>query len=126
MQIDLLIIKKEKDQKIEKNIGQIFRTHNIVEYKGPGDSFSIDDFYKVHGYACIFKSITEKVNEIAAEEITLTIAVNQFPRDMLKELQRSGNFQVVKFDEGIYHISGGMFPIQIIHTVSYRKKIISG
>ena len=122
LEIDVVIIKKQPGVKIQKNIGQIFRTHNIVEYKGPGDSFSIDDFYKVHGYACIYKSITEKVNEIAAEEITLTIAVNQFPRDMLKELQRSGNFQVVKFDEGIYHISGGMFPIQMIHTVKLSEE----
>ena len=62
------------------------------------------------------------VNQIAAEEITLTIAVSQFPREMVKELQRTGKFQVVKFDEGIYHISGGMFPIQIIHTEKLSKE----
>ena len=122
LEIDVLVIKKQPGTEIRKNIGRIFRTYNIVEYKGPGDSCSIDDFYKVHGYACIYKSITPTVNQIAAEEITLTIAVSQFPREMVKELQRTGKFQVVKFDEGIYHISGGMFPIQIIHTEQLSKE----
>ena len=33
IRIDLLIIKKSKDVVIEEQIGQIFRQHNIVEYK---------------------------------------------------------------------------------------------
>ena len=31
-EIDVLIVKKERDVSIRKNIGRIFRTHNIVEY----------------------------------------------------------------------------------------------
>ena len=97
---------------------------NIIEYKGPGDSFSIDDFYKVLGYACIYKTATLTVNEIKAEEITLTFAVKHFPRAMIKEIQRTRNLTVVKFDEGIYHIIGGMFPIQMIHTVKLSEEIV--
>ena len=37
MQLDVLIIKKEKERQIEKNIGRIFQTYNIVEYKSPED-----------------------------------------------------------------------------------------
>ncbi|MBQ3027445.1 MAG: hypothetical protein IJD26_00065, partial [Lachnospiraceae bacterium] len=55
MQVDVLIIKKDKDRKIKKNIGRIFRTYNIIEYKSPDDSLSIDDFYKVYGYTCFYK-----------------------------------------------------------------------
>ena len=47
-EIDVLIIKKEKDIPVRKNIGRIFRKHNIVEYKSPVDYLSIDDFYKVY------------------------------------------------------------------------------
>ena len=120
--VDVVIIKKQAGTQIQKNIGRIFRGHNIIEYKAPGDSFSIDDFYKVYGYACIYKADTAKVNEIRADDITLTFAVKHFPRDMLKEIQRTRNLQVVKFDEGIYHISGDMFPIQIIHTAKLSKE----
>ena len=33
LRMDTLVIKKIKDIPISKNIGRIFRTHNIVEYK---------------------------------------------------------------------------------------------
>ena len=120
--IDVVIIKKQSGVQIQKNIGRIFRGHNIIEYKAPGDSFSIDDFYKVYGYACIYKSDTAKNNEIKADDITLTFAVTHFPREMVKEIQCLRNLQVVKFDEGIYHISGDMFPIQIIHTAKLSEE----
>ncbi|MBQ8857434.1 MAG: 3-isopropylmalate dehydrogenase [Lachnospiraceae bacterium] len=120
--VDVVIIKKQPGVQIRKNIGRIFRGHNIIEYKAPGDSFSIDDFYKVYGYACIYKSDTAKVSEIKADDITLTFAVKHFPREMVKEIQRTRNLQVVKFDEGIYHISGDMFPIQIIHTTKLSRE----
>ena len=45
MQIDVLV-KNEKKVKIRKNIGRIFRQHNIIEYKSPEDHLNIDDFYK--------------------------------------------------------------------------------
>mgnify|MGYP004605062749 CR=1 FL=1 len=63
MQIDVLV-KNEKNIKITKNIGRIFRQHNIVEYKSPEDYLNIDDFYKVYGYTCIYKTEVEKVNQI--------------------------------------------------------------
>lgn len=122
MEIDVLVIKKHSDVQIQKNIGRIFRGHNIVEYKSPEDSFSINDFYKVYGYACFYKSDTETVDAIRADDITITFVVKQFPREMLKKLQRTRNLQVVKFDEGIYHISGDIFPIQVIHTTKLSKE----
>ena len=122
LEADIVIIKKQPGIQIQKNIGKIFREHNIIEYKGPGDSFSIDDFYKVYGYACIYKTGVQKVNEIKAEEITLTFAVKKFLREMLKEILRTRDLTVVKFDEGIYHISGEIFPIQIIHTAKLSEE----
>ena len=64
MQIDVLIIKKQTKQRIRKNLGRIFRDYNIIEYKSPDDTLTIDDFYKVYGYACFYKSDTGKVDEI--------------------------------------------------------------
>ena len=122
LEVDVVIIKKQPGAQIQKNIGQIFKEHNIIEYKGPDDSFNIDDFYKVYGYACIYKTAVSRVNEIKAQDITLTFVVRHFPREMVKEIQSTRNLTVVKFDEGIYHISGDVFPIQIIHTAKLSKK----
>jgi hypothetical protein len=47
LRVDVLIIKKEKDVTIEKNIAAIFRSDNVVEYKSPEDYVSVADFYKV-------------------------------------------------------------------------------
>lgn len=41
LQIDLLIIKKAKEYQVKNEIGRIFRTHNIMEYKSPEDSLNI-------------------------------------------------------------------------------------
>ena len=64
MAIDVLIIKKKNAEPIHKNIGKIFRKYNIIEYKSPSDSLSVDDFYKVYGYTNFYKADTGKVNEI--------------------------------------------------------------
>ena len=45
MRIDVLIIKKHTEEAIKKNIGRIFRKHNIIEYKSPEQYLSIDAFY---------------------------------------------------------------------------------
>ena len=58
--MDLLVIKKEPGVQIHKNIGRIFRRHNIVEFKSPKDYLSINDFYKVYAYACLYQSDTKK------------------------------------------------------------------
>lgn len=71
MEIDVLIIKKEKEKKIHKNICRIFRKYNIVEYKSPTDYLSIDDFYKVYGYTCFYKSDTGTTDSVKIKELTL-------------------------------------------------------
>lgn len=59
LQIDILLIKKTSKQQLDKNIARIFKEHNIIEYKSPNDSLSINDFYKVLGYACIYQADTK-------------------------------------------------------------------
>lgn len=61
MQVDYLVVIVDKNQKIRKNIGQLFRRHNIIEYKSPEDSLSINDFYKVYGYACFYQAVMDVI-----------------------------------------------------------------
>ncbi|MDR2706716.1 MAG: hypothetical protein LBC02_13125, partial [Planctomycetaceae bacterium] len=35
LKIDVLVIKKNEDIEIKKNIAQIFRQYNVIEYKSP-------------------------------------------------------------------------------------------
>lgn len=116
MLIDVLIIKKNTEKKIEKNIGRLFKKYNIVEYKSPDDYLSIDDYYKVVGYTCFYKYDVAKVNEIKHNELTITLVGNAYPRNLIKHLETERNLNIKKHDDGIYYVEGCLFPIQIIVT----------
>ena len=81
--MDALIIKKNEDVYIEKNIGRIFRKHNIFEYKSEKDSFSIWDYNKVFAYAYLYSTI----EKVPVSDITISIALTMFPREMQKILR---------------------------------------
>ena len=125
-EIDVLIIKKEKDIPVRKNIGRIFRKHNIVEYKSPVDYLSIDDFYKVYAYACFYKADTPKENGIPITDITITFVCQGYPRKLIRHLKKVWNYQVVRQEAGIYLIDKRMaedvLPMQIIVTGKLGKK----
>ena len=114
MRIDFLVIKKNSGAKIQNEIGQIFRTYNIMEYKSPDDDLTIDTFYKVLGYGCIYKAEAgQKVNEIPANELTVSFVRERKPRKMMQMLQKNGCIIERKFP-GIYYVRKSLFPIQII------------
>ena len=80
LQMDLLIIKKLADVQIENEIGRIFKKYNVVEYKSPEDGLTIDDYYKTMGYACLYKGLGERVNQVPEEELTVSIFREAYPR----------------------------------------------
>lgn len=114
MRIDTLIIRKNGDQPILKNIGRIFRKYNLIEYKNPDDSLSINDFYKVYGYACFLQSDTEHVHAIPMTDITITFVCNHYPRKMLQFLQKERGIIPRKVSPGIYYLEPDPIPIQLI------------
>ncbi|MCI9441749.1 MAG: hypothetical protein HFH15_11060 [Ruminococcus sp.] len=116
MEIDVLIIKKEKDRPVKKNIGRIFKKYNIVEYKGPGDFLSIDDFYKVYGYACFYKADVPYSNSVSVTELTITFVSDKYPRELIRHLETVRNYRVAQTESGIYSVKGDILPIQIIVT----------
>ena len=113
LQIDCTVVKVKKDCKIKNEIGKIFRKHNIFEYKSPMDELNIDTFYKAVAYACLYKVLPNHVDEIPAEEITITLIRDRKPVKMMHELEKSG-YGYKKEAAGIYYVSGVMFPVQII------------
>ena len=113
MQIDVLV-KNEKHVKLKKNIGRIFRQYNIIEYKSPEDDLDIDDFYKTYAYACLYKSDTETVDLIPADELTITFVCYHYPRTMLRKLEKDRGMAVEKKDSGIYYLTGDAIPVQLV------------
>ena len=116
MQIDVLIIKKRADEAIHKNIGRIFRRYNIIEYKSPTDYLSIDDYYKVYGYTCFYKSSSKHVNDIKVMDLTITFVCKNYPKEFANHLVKIQGFHIEKISEGIYYINRDIIPMQLIVT----------
>lgn len=115
LQIDTLIIKIKPGYKVRRSIGRIFRQYNVIEYKSPDDYISINDFFKVIGYASLLQSNTEREQEIPPEEITITLASSRYPRKLIRFLQTVYQTEITVGESGIQYLSGLMFPVQILH-----------
>ena len=61
-----------------------------LEYKNPDDALTIDDYYKTVGYACLYKGLGESVDQIPADELTISIFRESCPREMFKTMKKIG------------------------------------
>ncbi|MCM1499385.1 MAG: 3-isopropylmalate dehydrogenase [Clostridium sp.] len=114
LQVDLLVIKNDKNTVIRNGIGKLFRRYNIIEYKSPDDAMGIDVFYKVNAYACLYKSDTDTENLYPVDDITITLLRHNYPRTLMRHLQENG-YTIIQRDPGIYEVAGkAMFTTQII------------
>lgn len=114
LKIDFLVIRKNPSVTIKNDIGDFFLGHNIFEYKSPGDDMNIGTFYKALSYACLYKSEAGNVSEILNMDITVSLVREQKPVILLEQLAEK--YEVIKKADGIYRISGLLFPIQILAT----------
>ena len=114
VRMDMLIIKKKENVELDNPIAKFFRRHNVVEYKSPDDALTIDDLYKTIGYACLYKGYGKTVNEIPAEELTVSIFRHRYPRKLFGELKKQ-NIEVVCKYPGIYYVKVMYsIPVQIV------------
>ena len=121
-QIDVLILKKVKEITLKKKIGQIFRGHNIIEYKSPDDTLSINDFYKVYGYTCFYQSNTDKIKEIDPTDLTITFASSHYPRELFKHIKETRGIEVQQQSDGIYYLYGDAIPMQFLYIPKLDKE----
>jgi hypothetical protein len=112
LEIDLLVIKKRRGVPIRKAVAEIFRGHNIIEYKNPEDSFSVDDFYKVYAYACLYKTL----EKVGIDDLTLSFVLTGYPRELTRHLEQVRGYTVRERHPGVYDVRGDILPIQIIES----------
>ncbi|MDR2575308.1 MAG: hypothetical protein LBC52_02575 [Treponema sp.] len=112
LEIDCVVIKKVKDVAIKKNIAAIFRNWNILEYKSPGDYVSVDDFYKVYAYACLYKSF----EKVPITDLTVSFVESHYPRKLLEHMEKERGYKIAETSPGIYTVSGDIFPMQAIDS----------
>lgn len=122
LEIDLLVIKKDKDVQIANEIGRMFKGHNILEYRSPEDRMDIDSFYKAGAYASLYKAYGETVDERKAEDITVSL-VREAKPDGLFRYFREHKVEVSNPYPGIYYVLDGvLFFTQVIVTRELNGK----
>ena len=110
--MDVLIIKKKPGERIDKNIGRIFKTYNVFEFKSEKDSLTEQDYNKVVAYALLYSSFTCA----PVSDITVSFAVTIHPRELFKYLEKERGFAIQVVEDGIYYIEGDTFPVQIMES----------
>lgn len=123
IRMDLLIIKKLSNVRTKNEIGHIFRKFNVVEYKSHDDALSIDDYYKTVGYACLYKGLGETVDQIPANELTISIFRESYPKEMFEAMKNLG-LEIKERYPGIYYISGkqALFDTQVVVTKQLNRE----
>lgn len=123
IRMDLLIIKKLSNIRTKNEIGHIFRKFNVVEYKSHDDALSIDDYYKTVGYACLYKGLGETVDQIPANELTISIFRESYPKEMFEAMKNLG-LEIKERYPGIYYISGkqALFDTQVVVTKQLNRE----
>jgi hypothetical protein len=117
LRMDLLIIKKNTDEPSSNDIARIFRKYNVIEYKSPDDGLTIDDFYKTIAYACLYKASGKTVNEVPANELTVSVFRETYPEKLIQMLEEDGAI-VEMTAPGVYEVKSSkfFFPAQIVVT----------
>nr|WP_297705739.1 hypothetical protein [uncultured Butyrivibrio sp.] len=114
LKMDFLVLKNDTGVYIDNAVGRGFLKHNIIEYKSPDDELNIDVIWKTIGYAGIYKSLGNTVNEIKAEELTITIFRVRKPVALFKLLDHNG-YIVENEEPGVYQIHGIVsIPLRIV------------
>ncbi|MCI8764699.1 MAG: hypothetical protein HFG58_09035 [Lachnospiraceae bacterium] len=122
LEIDLLVIKKDKDVQIANEIGRMFKGNNILEYRSPEDRMDIDSFYKAGAYASLYKAYGETVDERKADDITVSL-VREAKPDGLFRYFREHKVEVSNPYPGIYYVLDGvLFFTQVIVTRELNGK----
>ena len=119
---DFLILEEEQVIDLGLGIFRIFREHNIIEFKDPGDELSVSVLWKCVGYASFYIHL----KGISENQVTLTLMRGAKPINLFKKMK---NYIVADEEEkGIYHIKNWYmpFPIQIIVTTELKGPEYAG
>ena len=93
-----------------------FLGHNLIEYKNPYDELNIDVLWKAIGYASLYKSFGQSVDQIKITDITVSIFRAVKPVKLFYRLIDDGKSIRPEYP-GVYAIEGLIeMPLRIIVT----------
>lgn len=116
LRVDLLIIHKPSDVKIDNQIGEFFRENNILEYKSP-----TDHGYNEYGLYQAMSYVYYYYDRYRTMDVTLSMVASKSHFNLLKWFDRQG-IRYSRRHQGIYDISDLQFiKCQVIITEEIDK-----
>lgn len=111
LEVDMLIINKQSEARIDNRIGEFFGKHNLLEYKSPTDhdfnEFAVCQALSYVYYYC---------DRYQTWDVTLSLVVSKAHFNILKWLNSKGLRSKKRYD-GIYTLYGISFlKVQIVVT----------
>ena len=123
---DFVVVNEDQHVDLELEIFDIFREHNIIEFKSPGDELSIYTICKGIGYVGFYIYVMHRKGiDVDLNQVTLTFVRDTRPDKLLRELADHIEEGPVK---GIYYIKNWeiKYPIQIIHSAALKGEKYAG
>ena len=111
LRIDILVVKKRPDVVVKRQIAEIFRQDNIIEYKSPTDFLSVNEFHKALARVHLYKALTDGVG---VDDLTLSFIVSRRPRELFRHMRETLGYAVDERYPGVFVATGAMMPIQVI------------
>lgn len=101
--IDLLLIKLDKQIILNNDIGKLFKAHTLFEYKGWGDSLSMNVFEKGLAYAYLYASYGSEQQLVNIRDVSLIFVRQAKPAHLFKVLEEH-SIKIASETKGIYQI----------------------
>lgn len=110
--IDCLVTKAPGSPPISSPIGNYFRQYNLFDYKGPEDTMSVQNYYKVLSYVYSLPEYLAASDIL--EHLTVTLVSHSFPRKLINFLEQKELKALEKIIPGLYNISNREFPMRLV------------
>ena len=115
--VDYLVLIEEAEVDLEKEIFEIFRRFNIIEYKNPNDSLNERVLYKIVGYANFYIGLAEHEGDVTPDQVTISIFRATKNPELFDKLEAEGSLRPSDTVKGIYYVEGFThLPFQIVIT----------
>jgi hypothetical protein len=109
LRVDVVVVRKRPGLVVDKNIGRIFRGHNLFEYKSPTDYISVGEAQKAFAYVWLYAAETGA----GIDDITLSFVSTKRPEALFSYFKQL-DYTVEEPYPGKHRIDGGFVPMQAV------------
>jgi len=110
LRIDVVVTAKSEVVPANHVLAEQFKGHNLFEYKAHNDTLTVQDYTASIGKGHLYSAFCN----VPLDDITVTFVLHKHPRNVIHYLKNVRKFMVEDKENGLFHVSGDVFPVQIL------------